>query len=341
MSRVVIISDVRMGDINGVATWLANIKNTLEKNKSVVTVIDNSCCRFSPSLPGYQEVRLGVCTPHRMTQMIAALHPDSIHIATEGTLGLAARRACIKNNWAFTTTYHTKFPEYVYARTHMRRLESAVYAYMRWFHRASERVHVSTRSLRSELESQGFTHLSVVPLGVDTERFSCACVVNISKKKTHPVFIYIGRIAIEKNVEAFLQCKLPGQKVLVGDGPQRKELEKKYAGSAMFMGYLSGIELVQQIARADVCVFTSRTDTFGLSIIEALACGVPVAAFDVPGPRDILTHGIDGYMGDDLALCALECLRLSSQSCRATAERYSWQRSADVFLHSLVPRQRS
>ena len=337
MKTIVIISDVLTTDqVNGVGTWIINTKKELEKKGCTVIIVDATYFSYTFPLPSYPEIRLVVTLKRTIEKILRDLKPDILHIATEGTLGLLARQVCVGNKWKFTTSYHTRFPEYVYVRTKLRILETFTYMYMRWFHSKSVHVVVTTERLRLELTEKRIANLVVVPLGVDTDLFirnELAQDVNLQK----PIFVYLGRIAPEKNVEAFLRCKLPGSKLIIGDGPARFGLEKVYKNSARFVGYKKGKELVNLLSISDVAVFTSKTDTFGLTIIEALACGLPVAAYDVQGPNTIITQGKDGFLGDDLQENSIKCLSLKRDDCVETAKLYSWEESTSRFLNMLVP----
>jgi glycosyltransferase involved in cell wall biosynthesis len=285
-------------------------------------------------MPFYSEIKLALFPFFKIKKILNKSNPDYIHIATEGPLGFAARRFCIKHHKHFSSSYHTHFPHYVKIR--IKTFFDLTYAYLRWFHNASKATMVATQSLKEALESKGFKHVVLWPLGVDIERFKAVKTLDTSSYPK-PIFGYIGRIAIEKNVEEFLKCNLPGTKLVIGDGPMRKKLEKRYRNSATFLGYKKGKELVEWVSACDVIVFPSKTDTFGLVIVEALACGVPVAAHDVMGPRDIITHGTDGYLNENLTKAAQDCLILSKDVCREKAKQFSWDNSAQAFISNLVP----
>jgi glycosyltransferase involved in cell wall biosynthesis len=231
MKTIVIVSDViTTQQINGVGTWLIHTKSELEKMGLQVFLLDASLFSYTLPLPSYPEIQLVVSTRSSIEGRLREINPDYIHIATEGTLGLLARSACLKNSWKFTTSYHTRFPEYVFVRTNMQVLKYITYTYMRWFHSRAEKTIVTTVSLQHELEHSHFKNLAVVPLGVDLTLFKknkeAAPSVSMSTLKK-PFFIYMGRLAIEKNINAFLECKLPGSKIVVGDGPERKKIRKK------------------------------------------------------------------------------------------------------------------
>ena len=264
--------------------------------------------------------------------MIEAARPSAIHIATEGPLGLTARRYCVKNNIPFTTAFHTMFAEYVKARTLLPL--SIGYAFLKWFHKPSKCLMVATPTLERALKERGFDHIKRWSRGIDTNLF-------YPREKQlqdlpRPIFMYVGRVAVEKNIEAFLKLDLPGSKVVVGDGPQRAMLEEKYS-KAYFLGIKEGEELAIHYASADVFVFPSRTDTFGLVLLEALASGVPVAAYPVTGPLDVIGDAPVGALDEDLGRAAQKALKITPESCRKFALNYTWARSADQFFSNLSP----
>ena len=339
MKTLVIVSDVLIGaQVNGVGTWLINTKKELEKVGFKVVIFDASFFTHTFPLPSYPEIRLVVTTSNTIKKKLEELQPDYIHLATEGTLGLLTRKVCAQNKWNFTTSYHTRFPEYVYVRTKLKLLETLTYTYMRWFHKKSKALVVTTENLKEELVSKKFSNVTVVPLGVDIDLFKKNNNAIAPPTLQKPIITYFGRIAPEKNVEAFLKCKTPGSKLIIGDGPSKKELESMYSKSALFVGYKSSQELVDLLSISDVCVFTSKTDTFGLTIVEALACDVPIAAYDVQGPNTIITNGKDGYLGDNLEENITKCLSLTKENCRITAEKYSWKHAIETFITVLSPR---
>jgi glycosyltransferase involved in cell wall biosynthesis len=270
-----------------------------------------------------------------MQERFKAFEPEAIHIATEGPVGLAARKLCLEWKLPFTTSYHTRFPEYVSARLPVP--NAAGYAYMRWFHSPSGRIMVATPTMREELERRGFRNLSPWSRGVDTELFKPGLPVpDVLKDAARPIFLNVGRVAVEKNIEAFLELDLPGTKVVVGDGPSREELAEKYPG-AVFAGARFGEELAAFFSAADVFVFPSVTDTFGLVILEAMAAGVPVAGYPAPGPIDIIPGSGAGVVDDDLRQACLACLKLDRAAVRAYAERFSWRACAEEFVRNLQP----
>lgn len=333
MKRVSIITDTWDGNVNGVVTSLIHIKKILESDGYRVRIIHPGEFR-SISLPSYSEIQLALLTRKQIGEILTAEKPDYIHIATEGPMGLAARMWCLKNKWKFTTSYYTHIPEYIQIR--LKTFKNITYSYLRWFHNASQNTMVLTQSLKEELESREFKHLTVWPLGADIHLFKrdIHAIVPLDLKK--PIFTFLGRLAIEKNLEAFLECDLPGSKLIIGDGPQKQFLEDKFGNKAVFVGYKKPRELARLLSISDAMVFPSKTDTFGVAILEALACGVPVAAFNVPGPMDIITNGLDGFLGNDLAGNALKCLKLDPEDCRRKAMQFSWENSVKIFKDNLV-----
>lgn len=329
--KILLVSDTWAPQINGVVRAQDALIRELESRGHEVVVIEPGQFTTIP-LPMYPEIRLALFSRRRIAARIEETRPDAVHIMVEGPLGWAARSVCIERGIPFTTWYHTHLQLYVNIRLHG--LLRPIYALMRRFHSAAVRTMVSTESLKRELESTGFKNIVVVPLGVDTAFFTRNPAPSIPALPK-PVFLYLSRLAPEKSPEEFLKLDLPGTKLVIGDGPDRKRLEKKYGETNKFIGYKRGQELVDWLSLADVFVFPSRTETFGLVTLEALACGVPVAAHDVMGPRDIITPGKDGFLGEDLRDAALKCLALSPADCRATALRYSWRHSADAFIKNL------
>jgi glycosyltransferase involved in cell wall biosynthesis len=284
-------------------------------------------------LPWYPELRLAVSPGRRLRRVLIREAPDYVHLATEGLLGWNARVLCRRYGWRFTTSYHTNFQ--LYAQMRARPLLWPVQRLLRTFHHAATCTMAATPSLKGELEAGGFRNVALWPLGVDTNLFApkpASQVPTLPK----PVFGFIGRLAREKNPEEFLNLDLPGSKLVIGDGPERTRLEARFGGKATFVGYKRGQDLVDWLSSCDVMVFPSRTDTFGLVILEALACAIPVAAHNVMGPRDIIDHGVDGMLAEDLRMAALACLSLDRRKCREKALQYSWEASAAAFKGNLV-----
>lgn len=269
-----------------------------------------------------------------MRERIEQFAPDALHISTEGPLGMAARSYALKHGLPFTTAYHTRFPEYVQARFGIPL--SATYRFLRWFHGPSRAVMAPTPVVKQDLEKFGFGNVVLWTRGVDLDIFHPmeSKVLNSAR----PIFLYVGRVAIEKNVEAFLALDLPGSKWVAGEGPALAELKSRYP-EVNYLGVLSQAELAKVYAAADVFVFPSRTDTFGLVLLEALACGTPAAAYPVTGPIDVLGDGGAGAMRDDLREACLDALKIDRGAARAWAERFSWRAASEQFASHLKPLQ--
>ena len=268
----------------------------------------------------------------RMARIIEGFRPCVVHIATEGPLGFAARRYCVRRNVPFTTAFHTKFPEYVNARAGIP--VKWTYNIMRRFHAPSQSVMVATQTVENELHQHGFRNIKRWSRGVDTKLFRPRDKSFLDLPR--PISLYVGRVAVEKNIETFLALKQPGTKVVVGDGPQLNQLSRKYP-DVVFAGVKEGEDLAKYYAAADVFVFPSLTDTFGLVLLEALACGVPVAAYPVAGPLDVIGDAPVGCLHEDLGIAVQRALGASPDACRAHAENYSWEASTQQFLANIAP----
>ncbi len=341
--RVVLVTDAWEPQVNGVVRTLSRVVAELRDMGHEVEVIAPSDGFRTMPLPTYPEIKLALGAKPVIEARIRAFEPDAVHIATEGTLGHAARAICLKWGWPYTTGYHTQFPEYVHARFPIVPLKAG-YAFMRRFHNTGGRVMVATPTMRDALEKRGVKNLTAWSRGVDTQQFNPALRAERPEDSVYaglegPIFLYVGRVAVEKNIEALLTADLPGSKVIVGDGPQRAELERRHP-KAVFLGPKFGEELARCFADADVFVFPSWTDTFGLVILEAMACGTPVAAYPAPGPIDIIPGSNAGVLDEDLTKAALAALDLDRGVTRAYAEQYSWRACAEEFLMNLeVPPQ--
>jgi glycosyltransferase involved in cell wall biosynthesis len=330
--KVLIVSDAWHPQVNGVVRTMDICSQELRKTGVEVEVIGPDRFRSIPA-PSYPEIRLALFPRRRLAALVDAFGPDAVHIATEGPLGWAMRALCRRRGWPFTTSFHTRFPEYVQARAGIPVGWS--WAVLRHFHKASAGVLVATRSLAEEMAGRGFDNLVMWSRGVDLQRFRPE-PRDPWEGLPRPVFLYAGRIAVEKNIEAFLALDLPGSKAVVGDGPQRAALMKKYP-QAHFTGYRDNGKLAASYAGADVFCFPSRTDTFGLVVLEALAAGTPVAAFPVPGPKDVLGDAPVGALDDDLRQACLRALDADRTACRRYAEEWSWAACAARFHAALVP----
>ena len=332
--RILLATDAWEPQVNGVVRTLGRTVAECRAMGHEVEVVSPDQFKTVP-LPTYPEIRLALGAYEPMQERFKAFEPEAIHIATEGPVGLAARRLCVEWKLPFTTSYHTRFPEYVAARLPVP--SAAGYAYMRWFHNPSGRIMVATPSMRTELEAKGFRNISPWSRGVDTELFHPdRPVPEVLKGLPRPFFLNVGRVAVEKNIEAFLELDLPGTKVVVGDGPSRDALAAKFP-MVVFAGARFGEDLAAFFAAADVFVFPSLTDTFGLVILEAMAAGTPVAAYPAPGPIDIIPGSNAGFCSDDLRQACLDCLTLDRKVVRAHAERFSWRASAEEFVKNLQP----
>jgi glycosyltransferase involved in cell wall biosynthesis len=326
--RILVATDAWHPQVNGVVRTLrmmANAAKALGIDVSFLT--PQSFPTFA--MPSYSDLRVALPGAAKIACLIADARPDSIHIATEGPIGLAVRRYCRKRGLPFTTSFHTRFPEYISARLPIP--ESWIWSALRWFHGASQAVMAATPALAGELRGRGFRDVVLWPRGVDAQLFRPRAV-DLSLPR--PVFLSVGRVAVEKNLEAFLELDLPGTKVVVGDGPARMALQRKYP-QAVFLGALHGEALAEAYAAADVFVFPSKTDTFGLVLLEALASGVPVAAFPVSGPRDVIGTAAVGVLSEDLRLACLAALKLSSQHCRQFAASQTWEAAARAFVNNI------
>lgn len=330
--RLLIVTDAWSPQVNGVVTTLRTIARHLTDDGNVVEFLSPSEFRSFPC-PTYPEIRLSLLPYRRVCERIDAVQPDALHIATEGPLGAAARRYCLRRGLRFTTAYHTRFPEYVHART---RLPVAItYRWLRGFHAPSHALLVPTPAVRRELQARGFSNTVAWSHGVDLQAFTPGDRTRLDDSQ-RPVFLYVGRVAIEKNIEAFLRLDLPGTKWIVGEGPQRAQLESAYP-DVRFAGIQSTNELARFYRAADVFVFPSLTDTFGLVMLEAMACGTPVAAFPVPGPIDVIGNSNAGVMDHDLRIACLKALEIPRTTPRAYAEQYSWDNSIRQFQSALAP----
>ncbi|MBU6214952.1 glycosyltransferase family 1 protein [Patescibacteria group bacterium] len=338
MKKILLVTDAWAPQKNGVTVVLNRFIAFLSERGYEVKVIHPELFR-TVALPTYPEIHLAIFARRRVASLIREFDPDAIHLMTEGPLGWAARSVCKEKKIPFTSWYHTNLQLYTDVRLHA--FLGLANALLRRFHSLGERTLVTTETLKRQLESQGYQNVVIVPLGVDTERF----VRNPSPPATpftKPVFVYYGRLAIEKSPEDFLRLDLPGTKVVIGAEPHAvfKTLKEKYPDVHFLGKYDVNADLqkfIDQLSACDVFVFPSKTETFGLVVLEALSCGIPVAAYNVMGPKDIITDGVDGYLGDDLADAAIKCLSLSRDACRTKALHYSWNHSIEAFIKNLAP----
>lgn len=328
--RICIVTDAWHPQTNGVVRTLNTTRATLVAQGHEVRVIEPGMFRNFPC-PTYPEIRLAWLPGRTVAKQLRNFKPHYVHLATEGPLGMAARSFCLQYGWPYTTSYHTQFPEYLRARLPIPL--SLSYAWLRNFHGAAARTMVATPSMQNQLETRGFTKLARWSRGVDVELFrpSDAHVLDLPR----PISLYLGRVSVEKNIEDFLRLQLPGTKLVIGDGPSRIELQRKYP-QTVFVGYRFGEDLAAHIAAADVFVFPSRTDTFGLVLLEAMACGVPVAAYPVTGPIDVVKVGVTGLLSEDLRGATLGALQMNRQACRDHALQFTWEKATAQFYGNLA-----
>ena len=329
--RIAIISDAWRPQINGVVRTIETIVKLLQVEGHDVEVFGPDRFRTLPC-PTYPEIRLSLFPAARLCHMLRLFAPDAIHLVTEGPLGWAARNFCLARGIPFTSAYHTRFPEYGRARVRVPLAWS--YALVRRFHGPSAAVLVVAQSIRDELAARGFKNLVPWSRGVDIAAFRPQPREQLEDAR--PIWLYAGRLAIEKNVKAFLDLDLPGSKWVIGSGPQMRELQRRYR-SARFLGSVDTGELARRYAQADCFVFPSRTDTFGLVMVEALASGVPVAAYPVPGPLDVVTSEKVGALDHDLRAACLAAIASDAADCRAHAETFTWAQCARQFRDMLRP----
>jgi glycosyltransferase involved in cell wall biosynthesis len=327
--RILVATDAWHPQVNGVVRTLAMMAEAAKEFGVDISFLTPQSFRTF-AMPSYPDLRLALPGPTKTAQLIERARPDSIHIATEGPIGLLVRRYCRKHRLPFTTSFHTRFPEYISARLPVP--ESWIWAALRRFHGPSQAVMAATPALATELRQRGFRNVVLWPRGVDARLFHPRTV---DLGLPRPIFVCVGRVAVEKNLEAFLELDLPGTKLIVGEGPARATLARKYP-QAVFLGARQGEELAQAYAASDVFVFPSRTDTFGLVLLEALASGLPVAAFPVTGPRDVIGSAPVGVLNEDLRLACLQALTISPQACLEFAAKHTWEASARVFVDQMA-----
>jgi glycosyltransferase involved in cell wall biosynthesis len=328
--RILVATDAWHPQVNGVVRTYERLVEEVRMQGAEITFFTSAGFRTIPC-PAYPGVRLAIPDRKRAWEAIEAAAPDLIHIATEGPVGLMARSYCKRHRRRFTTSYHTKFPEYASALLSIP--TSWGFALMRHFHNSGAGTMVATPSLLAELRQRGFTRLMPWTRGVDMKLFRPRPERVFGSDR--PVFLYVGRVSKEKNIEAFLAADLPGLKAVVGTGPHLQALQQRFP-DAVFTGAKSGEELAAHYASADVFVFPSRTDTFGLVMLEAMAAGVPIAAYPVTGPLDVVAQGVSGFLDEDLGRAARQALKLDRAAVREDAFRFSWARTAELFLHNIT-----
>ena len=329
--RIAITCDVWHPQINGVVTTLTHTIAALNNLGHEVKLITPDLFR-TYTWPGYPEDKMAFLCGPKLRPILKSFKPDALHLVTETAIGFATRRYSREFGYHYTSSYLPRFPEYLKLRYDFPVSISS--AYLQWFHRRSARVLVATESLAKELSMKGYRHIARWSRGVDMELFKPRDKNFITAPR--PIFMFVGRVAVEKNIGAFLQLDLPGTKYIVGDGPSKADLQKNYP-NAVFTGYQQGEKLAKLLAAADVFVFPSRTDTFGLVALEALASGVPVAAFPVPGPLDIITDPQVGILHTDLHTAAMTALSLKANDCREFASQFTWQKCTQQLVNNLVP----
>jgi glycosyltransferase involved in cell wall biosynthesis len=340
--KIVVATDAWHPQVNGVVRSLSMTVDCLRKMGHEVLVIDPSSFRTIPC-PTYPEIRLALGCGRRVAKLLADFQPDRVHVSTEGPIGWAVRNWCVRRGLHFTTAFHTRFPDYVSIRTGIP--AEWIWKVMRRFHGAAERTFTATPTLATELQAHGLTHTHHWPRGVDLSQFNADVEPHPAMANLPgPILLNVGRVAVEKNIEAFLDCPVNASKVIVGDGPALAALRARYP-DVLFLGAKHGAELASAYKAADVFVFPSRTDTFGLVNIEAMACGLPVAAYPVPGPADILgpnERGIHGgtrrigALDKDLGKAIARALTANRQAAAKEAAHYSWDRCTSLFLDGLA-----
>jgi len=328
--KILVVTDAWHPQVNGVVRTLGHVAREAHTQGVEVEFISPDQFRTLP-MPSYPEIRLALAVASSIERRLDRAQPDAIHVATEGPLGHATRRVCLRRGVPFTTSLHTRFPDYIAERLPIPKnwTSEVTWAWLRRFHAPGAAVLAATPTLAAELETRGFKNVKLWPRGVDADLFRPRANLNLDLRR--PVFLTVGRLAVEKNLEAFLELDLPGTKIVVGDGPARNTLERKFP-DAVFVGARQGEGLAEVYAAADVFVFPSRTDTFGLVLLEALASGVPVAGFPVAAPRDIIGQAAVGVLDEDLGRACLGALECSRKECRDFALGMTWAASARIFL---------
>ena len=324
--RIAILTDAWFPQVNGVVRTLNKTISILEQWGHEILCINPGHFRTLP-MPTYPDIPLSLFPYGKVKKLLNEFKPDAIHLSTEGPIGWAGRRYCLRNDFPYTTTYHTRFPEYVRLRAPIPLALS--YAFVRTFHKKAAVTMVATSSMKTTLEEHGFKNLEYWTRGVDIDHF-----VPREEKVLDlpgPISLFLGRVAVEKNIRDFLDLDQPGSKVVIGDGPALASLKAQYP-DAHFLGYRENGDLASLLASADVMVFPSRTDTFGLVMLEAMACGVPVATYPVEGPLDVIKNGLNGWMDEDLQTAVTHALKVDKKSCREYAEQHSWDACTQQFF---------
>jgi glycosyltransferase involved in cell wall biosynthesis len=325
--KILIATDAWDPQVNGVVRTLKQTAREAALLGSTVEFLTPNSFRTIP-MPGYSEIRLSLTGPRGIARKIEEIAPQVIHIATEGPIGYGVRKYCLRRGLTFTTSLHTRFPDYLAHRFSVPGTAAVTWGLLRKFHAPSAAILAATPGLKAELESRGFGNVRLWPRGVDSNLFRPR---HGDLGLPRPIFLTVGRVATEKNLPAFLSLDLPGTKVVVGDGPSRDELQRRFP-DAVFLGAQHGERLAETYAAADVFVFPSLTDTFGLVLLEALASGVPVAAFPASAPRDVIGDSGVGALNDDLRQACLDALRIDRAACRDFASKLTWHASTQAFL---------
>jgi len=325
--KILFVTDAWHPQVNGVVRCNESVIAELKKQGHEVSVIHPGMFRSVP-YPLYKEIRFSLFPFRELRRRMREFGPNRVHISTEGPLGIAARRICVREKREFTTAYHTHFPKYLW--DHLRIPQALSWPFFRWFHGRSQRVLASSESTVEILQKQGIPNAVAWTRGIDRSVFVPCERSDLGKR---PILLHAGRLSVEKNIRAFLNCRNEGTKVLVGDGPERAALEREFP-NAVFLGWKFGPELAQAYSSADVLVFPSRTDTFGMVMIEANACGTPVAAYPVHGPLDIVENGVNGEMNEDLEIAISRALSVSRKSCLESSQRWNWEKAAKMLINN-------
>lgn len=327
--KILIVTDAWHPQVNGVVTTLSNINKELIKAGHQVDIVEPSLFKSIP-LVGYSEIKIAIET-NQLKKYILNETYDCIHISTEGPLGFKARILCRKHKKEFTTAIHTKFPEYLKARINFP--IEITYSYLKWFHGGAINTLVNTISQKDELVQRGFNNLKTWGRAIDLDIF---------RPRSSPVdydyLLYVGRVSHEKSIEDFLEIKSNLKKVVIGKGPQLSQLKKKYP-DALFLGYKYKDDLAQWYSGASCFVFPSKSDTYGIVMIESLACGTPVAAYPVTGPIDVIQNNLNGYLSEDLEYAIQKAIKVNSNSCVSFAKKHSWKKVTNQFLETLTPQR--
>jgi glycosyltransferase involved in cell wall biosynthesis len=329
MRRIAFITDTEFNQVNGVVTTIANLRSELEQRGFEIVVIEPSQFRTVP-YPKYPEIRIPI-NPLAIRRALKAADADAYHIFTEGVIGWTARLWLSRRGTSFTTSYHTRWPEFL--RAQLRLPTAPTYALVRWFHRGAHRTLTTTDRMAQELHQRGFGTVSGWTRGVDRSTFK-PTPSPFSQEWPRPIWLYVGRVSWEKNIPAFLNLPLPGTRVVVGDGPARATLESQYE-DVKWLGVKRGGDLAACFSGSDVHVFPSLNDTFGVVMLEAMACGTPTAAFPVTGPLDVIEPGVTGYVNDDLYAACMAAWTLDRSTVLAGSQRWRWDEAADIFVNNL------